>query len=76
MPPEKLTAASLLANLGVPSWVPEFTHAPNHQVRFGPGVAMEVGQLVAEMNVQRVLVVCPTSLKHQWKKNQQRRSES
>lgn len=62
MPPENLTAASLLENLGTPSWVPEFTHAPNQEVRFGPGVATEVGRLVAAMSVQRVLVVTDPGL--------------
>ena len=62
MPPENLTAASLLTTPGVPSWVAKFAHAPNHQVRFGPGVAMEVGQLVADMKVHRVLVVTDPGL--------------
>ena len=62
MPPENLTAASLLADFEVPSWVPEFTHAPNQHVRFGPGVAMDVGRLVAEMKVERVLVVTDPGL--------------
>lgn len=57
MPPENLTAASLLARSGAPSWVGEFQHAPNRSVKFGLGIASSVGRLVAELNVQRILVV-------------------
>ena len=62
MPPDFPTVASLLADSGAPDFVRHFTHAPNSLVRFGVGVATEVGTLVAALKVQRVLVVTDSGI--------------
>jgi alcohol dehydrogenase len=56
MRPDSLTVASLLP-AGTPEFVGAFHHAPNRRVIFGPGVLGQLGALVAELGVQRVLVV-------------------
>jgi alcohol dehydrogenase len=56
MRPDVLTAAALLP-AGTPEFVTTFSHAPNGRVVFGPGVLQDIGRLVAELGVKRVLVV-------------------
>lgn len=56
MRPDALTAAALLP-AGTPEFVATFSHSPNGQVVFGPGVLADIGKLVAGLGVKRVLVV-------------------